>query len=387
MRVLLVSQFLSTTKGGGEYLFSEIADLLARKGHQVWIITHKIEGEDYSRFHSNVRITFVSTIKYAGGLPPTFKQNIEFVIKSILAGLRLIKKERIDIIHSNNFSPALSASILSSLTGVPHITAIWDIFTLCGKHYWKEWAKQEKITRIHAFLGPRFEKSIIKMKHDSIHTISKATEDDLKKIGARKPINIILPAIEPVKPLDVSINRNQFVYVGRLVFYKNIETIIKAIPIVKEFFPDVKFVIIGGGPHKSYLENLTKKLQLENNVVFKGYVSKEEKLSIISSSSFMVFPSLCEGFGLVILESFSQRKPVLVSDVRPLSDIIDDKKDGFVISSTDERKWAVAILHLLKNPELAVHMGIEGERKLQLDYTQNSMIDKIESMYEQVTNR
>ena len=383
MRILLVSQFLSTTKGGGEYLFSEIANLLAKRGHQVWIITHRIEGEDYSGFHENVKIIFVSSIEYAGGLPPTFKQNMEFILKSMLIGLRLIRKEKIQVIHSNNFSPAFSSSILSSITSIPHITAIWDIFTLCGSHYWQEWARQENVSKIHAFLGPRFEKLIIKMKYKSIHTISKASEDDLKKIGVTKPVNVILPAIETTTPMNAQVNKNQFVYVGRLVFYKNIEIIIKAIPIIRKSFPDVKFVIIGGGPHKSYLEKLSRDLQVEENVSFRGYVSNDEKLSTISSSSFMVFPSLCEGFGLVILESFSQRRPVLVSDVRPLSDIIDDKKDGFVIASKDEKKWAELISHLIKNPHMALQMGMEGEKKLQTTYTQDSMMQNIETMYRQ----
>jgi len=115
MKILLLTQFLSTTKGGGEYIFSEIANEIAKRGNEVWVITHNVEGEDYSSFHENVKIIFVSSVKYEGGLPPTFSKNLQFVTSAIIKGLKLIKKEKINLIHSNNFSPALVGSILSSL--------------------------------------------------------------------------------------------------------------------------------------------------------------------------------------------------------------------------------------------------------------------------------
>ena len=101
MNILLISQFLSTTKGGGEYVFSLIANGLAKRGHKVWIITHRIENEDYSNFHKNVRIEFVSSIKYEGGLPPSFRDNINFVLQVIVKGLQIISKEKIELIHSS----------------------------------------------------------------------------------------------------------------------------------------------------------------------------------------------------------------------------------------------------------------------------------------------
>src|SRR6185437_15591686 len=196
MNILFITQFLSTTKGGGEYLFSLIVNLLASKGHKIWIITHKIKEEDYSHFHKNITIVFVSSINYEGGLPTSFVDNIKFVIYSLIEGMRLIKSKKIDIIHSNNFAPALSSSILSSITRCPHITALWDIFSLCGNDFWKKWAKQKNISILHSFLGPRFEKLILHMHHHAIHTVSNMSKDDLIKFGAKKPIFVIKPSIE-----------------------------------------------------------------------------------------------------------------------------------------------------------------------------------------------
>lgn len=365
-------------------MFSVMANSLAKLGHNVWIITHKVEGEDYSHFHKNVKIVFVSSIRYEGGLPPTFKENLRYAFEAINKGFTLIKKEKIDVVHSNNFSPALASSILSSITGCPHITAIWDIFTLCGSDYWSRWASQTGVSKIHAFLGPRFERMILRMKHSAIHTISEASKDDLVKFGSSKPIYIIHPSIETMKHTKKKPNCLQFVYVGRLVFYKNLETAIYAVSIVKKSYENISLKIIGGGPHEKNLKNLVNKLGLEKNVEFCGYETEDFKYDTISSSIAMMFPSLCEGFGLVILESFSCYRPVIVSNVRPLSDIISNKKDGLVEDAKDGKKWAEAMIFLIENEEIAIKMGIEGREKLDKLYTQDSMIAKVESMYQDV---
>jgi len=107
-------------------------------------------------------------------------------------------------------------------------------------------------------------------------------------------------------------------------------------------------LIVGDGPHRKTLESLVSELNVQNNVKFVGYVSNDKKYSLLASSQALLFPSLCEGFGLVILEAFSQQKPVLVSDTKPLSDIISHKKNGFVLSQDDENEWAKAIIEIIQ---------------------------------------
>ena len=89
-------------------------------------------------------------------------------------------------------------------------------------------------------------------------------------------------------------------------------------------------------------------------------------------------------FGLVILESFSCNRPVIVSNVRPLSDIVDDKINGFVVESKDDSKWAESMISLIRDPENASNMGKIGKKKLDHIYAQDKMIVEIESMYHEI---
>ena len=384
MKILLLAQFFSTTRGGGEYVFSMIAKKLAENNHKVWVITNKIKNETYYEA-PNLKLVFVPpTLEHKGGLPPRFFDNISYTSNAIFKGLKLIKKEKIDIIHSNNFAPALSGSILSSLTSRPHITTIHDIFSLEGDEFWKKWAKQNDVSKINAFLAPIFEKLMKDIKCSCIHTVSEATKDDLEKFGFKKRIYVIPNAIEYTNISASKINSLQFIFVGRLVFYKNLEVVIKAINIVKKTFPKIKLIIVGNGPHKIALSSLVDELNLNDNIVFKGYVSTEEKLRLIAESNTLVFPSLFEGFGLVILEAFSQKKPVIVSDLRPMSDIVSHEKNGFLLNPHDEKGWANTMIQLIKNPETSLTLGTEGHSLLKKMYSPDEMFKKILQMYDDI---
>lgn len=384
MNIILLTQFFSVTKGGGEYVFSTLARGLADNGHKVWVITNQIKGETYPT-HNNVKIIFVPPVlEYKGGLPPGFVDNIRYSLGAIRGGLSIIKKEQIDMIHSNNFAPAIAGSILSSLTGKPHITTVHDIFSLCGKNYWKLWGKQSNISRLNVMLAPFFEKMIVKLRCEAIHAVSNTTKEDLIKIGARKPIYVISNVVEINKNHVSKQNPFQLIYIGRLVFYKNLEVAIKAVNIAKKTYSKIILLVAGGGPHRKNLEELVNSLNLQDNVKFLGFISNEEKLRHLSESQALVFPSLCEGFGLVILEAFEQKKPVLVSDVRPLSDIVSHQNTGFVIPPNDENQWAKMFIEIINNPEKTKQMGILGRETLENNYNIQNMLMNLISMYSEV---
>jgi len=290
MNILILSQFFSTTKGGGEYVFTNITKSLAKNGNNVWVITNKIKNENYEEIQ-NVHIIFVQPlIEYKGGLPPTFSENIQYVFGAVRKGLSIIKKEKIDLIHSNNFSPALTGSILSSLTSIPHLTTVHDIFSLCGKDYWKKWGKQNDVSGFNVLFAPYFEKLIIKSKHAATHTVSNATKDDLIQFGEKKPIYVIPNSIEIKDFNPTEKNSLQFIYIGRLVFYKNIEVIIKAIKIVTKTYPDIKLIIVGGGPQEkeeqlNELEKIATERADEIKKLAKITTEKEDEIKKLAKTT------------------------------------------------------------------------------------------------------
>ena len=383
MNVLLLSQFFSTTKGGGEYVFMLIAKLLADDGNNVWVITSKTRDETYVH-HKNVKMVYVPPLlDYRGGHPPNFKDDIIYSLYAVKKALSIINKEKIDIIHSNNLAPALAGSVLSTLTTKPHITVIHDIVSL-HKDFWKLWRRQENVSKLNAFIGPIFEKISIRLKCSAIHTVSETSKDDLIKFGAKKPIYVIENALDIQEDENFETVHYQFIYIGRLIFYKNLEVVIKSLKIIKNSYPKIVLIIVGDGPHKIKLEKLVDELDLKDNVQFKGHLPDQEKKRLLCMSEALVFPSLIEGFGLVVLEAFACKKPVLASNVRPLSDIVEDKITGFVVSPHDENQWAKAIEQIIESPEETYKMGNAAREVLDKKYNIQIMQNKILQMYREV---
>lgn len=384
MNILILIRFFSPDVGGSEFLFCTIAEILAKNGHNVWIITNKLEGVKYIE-HSKIHIVFVSS--YNLDVLKNWKQKykIKYLFSAIKEGKKIIKNEKIDLIHSNPFEPIVAGSILSSLTRKPHIITIHDT-TPVNKKLLEQWVAEGN-SQWKARIGTRFFKFIFKLKHVAIHTVSEKTSNDLKIFEKKKPIFVIPNAIEIPKEIKRDIIPRQFVYVGRLVQHKNLPIAIKAINIVKESFPDVKLIIAGNGDQLANLEKLVSELDLKQNVIFKGHVTDEEKQTLLSSSLALIFPSLYEGFGLVILEAFAQKKPALVSNVKPLSEIVDDKKTGILIQKNNETEWANAMTYLLKNLDVAEKMGMEARNQMERRYSITTFHEKIMAMYSEFVRR
>ena len=123
---------------------------------------------------------------------------------------------------------------------------------------------------------------------------------------------------------------------------------------------------------------------MQDNIIFKGNVSEQEKIKLLQQSQVLVNPSLVEGFGIVVLEGFASSKPVIVSDSKPLSDLVDDSVDGFVVSSTNSSAWTEKIVELLSNPDKVKKMGEEGRKKVVSKYSISKLSDDLISLYEEV---
>jgi len=393
MNILLLTRLFAIGVGGGPYLFVLLAELLAERGHNVWVITNKLKNVNVPN-HKNLKTIFISPSRH---YQPTQQANIKDLIcdsfsaikvgcllicdsfSAIKVGYSLIKKEKISIIHSEPILPTVIGFILSQLTSRPHIRTIHHM-TYTNKEYVKESIKQGN-SKWTVFRRSIFFKIINKMNCSATYTVSENTKNDIINLGIKKPIYAIPPGIPIKKEENIGTENFQFIHISRLEFYKNLEVVIKAIKILKKSFPKVTLVIVGDGHHKEKLEKFVSELDLQENVIFKGRVSEEVKKNLLSSSRALVFPSLYEGFGFVILEAFAHKKPVLVSRVRPLSDIVEHNKTGLTINPHDENEWAEAMKHILNDQDNALKMGEVGRRVLEEKYNLEIMGDRILEMY------
>jgi glycosyltransferase involved in cell wall biosynthesis len=139
-------------------------------------------------------------------------------------------------------------------------------------------------------------------------------------------------------------------YLGRMTYEKGIPILLNAAPkILAQMGGKVKFVIVGGG-NTDHLKRQAWDLGIWQHCYFTGFLSDDYLDKFQTVADCAVFPSLYEPFGIVALESFASRVPVVVSDTGGFPEVVQHTKTGIVtwVNNADSLAWG--ILEVLKNP-------------------------------------
>jgi glycosyltransferase involved in cell wall biosynthesis len=145
-------------------------------------------------------------------------------------------------------------------------------------------------------------------------------------------------------------NERKILFVGNLHPNKGVHFLIKSFALVKSRIKDVKLVIVGDGPLKHYLINLTKRLNIEKDVIFAGFVNDEDLPKYYASCDIFASASVLEGFGLIFLEAMALGKPIVAFNLASIPEVVGNA--GILIDQINHEKFANAIIELLQNKEL-----------------------------------
>jgi len=387
MNILILTQFFNPTRGGGEFMFHQLAEQLGKNGHKVFVIKHKMLGSGSSKDHPedlplNVIVYEVDPpVVHRGGLPAGVLQNLLYVFNSVKVGLRIIKNDEIDVIHCNNYSPVFAGWFLSKLTRRPFVVTIHDVASLHGYGFWKKWMEQfGRLSWIRALIGYVSELLTLKLSKN-IHTVSDTSKKDILSFNPKSNVFVISNSLDLEYYDNEDITYEDFIlFIGRLVYYKHLEVVIEALKLLKDRC-NVRLIVLGDGPMRNRWEHLVDRWKLKDRVEFKGYVPHKEKLYYLSKCKSLVLPSTFEGFGIVILEAWALRKPVIVADVEPLNRIVEHGSDGFIIEKNLPATWAEYIHLLISGKELSKQLGNKGYRKLVERYNIDKYVNEMEKLY------
>jgi len=176
-------------------------------------------------------------------------------------------------------------------------------------------------------------------------------------------------------------------FVGRKEVDKGVIQLLKSMGYIWSQIPNARLVIIGPNgilpsDVKMYYDTLslvpTNKRQ---NVLDLGIVSEKEKLDAFSASDVFAMPSRRDSFGIVYLEAWYYRKPVVGALCEPIWDVIDDKVNGILVRFGDEKDLANNLLGLLKNEKMREEIGERGYEKVMTKYNSETTVSEIENVY------
>jgi len=196
----------------------------------------------------------------------------------------------------------------------------------------------------------------------------------------------------PIPPSDAWELRRKFAsheekivyYLGRMSYEKGVDLLLGAAPkILWEMGGNVKFVIIGGG-RTDHLQRQASDLGIWHQCCFTGFMSEADLDKFQTIADCAVFPSLYEPFGIVALESFAARVPVVVSDAGGLKEVVHHRKTGIVTWTNNIDSLASGILEVLYNPDYAQYLVENAYQDLTRRFSWSQLAQQTEAVYQQV---
>jgi 1,4-alpha-glucan branching enzyme len=172
--------------------------------------------------------------------------------------------------------------------------------------------------------------------------------------------------------------------IGRIVWAKGFQYLIKAAPTILKEFPTAKIVIAGQDfGYLTELKELVYRLRVHESVIFTGPLRAEEVKEFYVDSDVIVIPSIYELFSIVALEAMACGKPIVASNVGGLREILKDGVNGFLVEPGNSDELARAIITLLKNDELREKIGSLNRAEV-VKYSWDRIVDQIEKLYYEV---
>jgi glycosyltransferase involved in cell wall biosynthesis len=167
--------------------------------------------------------------------------------------------------------------------------------------------------------------------------------------------------------------------VARFVPDKGLDTLLHVLNLLAKRFPDLQCLLVGDGPLREDLRNLSRALDLEDRVRFAGY--RTDIPRILSAMDLYMLPTRREGFGVAFAEAMSMEVPVIASRIPPLDEIIVDGQTGALGAVGDADSFVRAAAPLLEQPELRRRMGRAARRRIIERFEQSIMCKAYERLF------
>jgi len=354
---IIVNFFPPKWLAGTEIATYHMAEHLAKRGHEVHIITSLdddlVENSYEKGFHIHripvIRIRTIGLIFFWTDI------------------FRTIKKIDPDIVHAQSLIFAIPALISKKFLKIPYV--VWG---------------QGSDIYIRNWFMKVVSKTIIK-NADSALALTKSMREVMQAI-----YNCDIPVVpngidiedysdRPDKQ-DSETPRKRILFVGRLDPVKGVQYLLKAMKIVSKVLPEAKLILVGDGEERENLESLTNTLGLSDRVDFVGRISHEEIPDYLYQADIFVLPSLSEGFPLVILEAMACGLPIVATRVGGVPDIIEDGVNGYLVESGDFQEMAKKIIFILENEPLKLLISKNNRIKVQ-EFEWKNVINQLEQIY------
>ena len=342
MKILVLTHEFPPIGGGGGRVARDLAGGLTERGHEVRVITARLDGLPVLERLDNVVIQRVASIR-GEAFRAKFSEMAGYDWAALTTGLKIIRSWRPDVIHAHFAVPAGAVAFaLSKLTGVPYMLTV-HLGDVPG-------ALPEKTDRWFKWVYP-FTPAIWRGAA-RVAAVSGFTRQ-LALAHYPVGIDVILNGMDlrqlPVR-LAASGAAPHIVFAGRFVEQKNPSHLVEALSRLTELRWTCS--MLGDGPLLEPVRKLVVESGLSERISLPGWITPEGVLDVFARSDILVLPSRSEGLSVVGVQALGMGLALVLSDAGGNSELVQDGQNGFLFPVGNVEALVSALQQLLVSPSM-----------------------------------
>lgn len=410
MRILLVTDYFPPVLGGISSLVESLAEALKARHHEICV--YAVSGPMASVSYHGLKVEKVQ--HFSSFFPFLFKNLTEKNIPPapdpvLLQGInRIVSHFKPDVIHAHGWVMLSTAAYRTFNSDVRSVATLHDYGFACAKRNLVPESNRDRGCMVCSRTGPASQclrccstiygplKSfgvvsclkIFGRLVNNLDCVSAVSNYVAERARLRFTSNILtIPNFVNHKTI-MAYKQNtklagfsaDILFVGRLCRQKGIYLLLEAFKILRKVIPEAKLAIVGK-------EDPYCRFQIDDrSILHRKSLGKDELSSLYMNSKIVVVPSIwAEPQPMVALEAMAFGKPLVVTAVGGLKEMVVDRKTGFVVKPSP-KGLADALICLLSNPSTREEMGYEGRNHLLANYAPEVVVPRIEKMYELPAN-
>ena len=313
MRIAIATEFVAPEGdgffGGVDSRAIHLGKELSRR-NEVHIFTSRQPGQGRTESYGDIQI-------HRLGEPRSFVQRGSFLsrLKFNRECVNEIAGIEPDVVEGSGFVSYQGSYLSGVACERPKMVTVHEV--------WQgEWKRN--MGTLNGAVGSILERTYLKNPFDRYIAVSEFTKEKLIDLGVESHrIGVVKNGIDREMfrqtTVDERYERPTIITVCRLVPYKKVDVLVRAVAALRSKYPDVRLLVVGRGPEEAALRQLVQELGISGNVEFVGKVAlMSELVRMLKRSHVFALPSIVEGFGMAVVEAMAAGTPYVASDIPPI---------------------------------------------------------------------
>ncbi len=376
MRIGLVSPYDWSYPGGVQDHIAHLATELRSRGHNVRILTPATGPRARQVEYGIYRLGWTAPLYMNGSVA---RVAVAPDLRGRIRGL--LEREHFDVLHLHE---PLASAIPLTVLHLAHVTnavyvGTFHAYAKRSLRSTSEWA----YVSARAFLGGYVRRlhGRIAVSEPAREFVSRFFPGDYRVIPNGVDVQRFNPQVAPLaRYMDGKLN---ILFFGRMEQRKGPKFLIRAIPLIREHYPNTRFIFAGEGKLRPAFEAFVARRGWKD-VIFTGRVPDTEKAETYAAAHVYCAPNTGgESQGITLLEALACGRPVVASDIPGFRSVIDDRRDGLLVPPKRHEELAWAVNYLLGDEATRRRFAEAGPIRA-AEFSWESVGARVEAYYEEL---